>query len=270
MRKNEGEQYFLNGIFAVAAALSLINLVISEGYRNIEWQYVPYVYGASLFYTLYQVYANKAYQTGGNISTHYPLTVLSPLFIPIWAFFVLGEKISVISAAGILVTVSGAVIMQLKSFSLSELAKIFRFSKDYKGARYAITASFMYSFGAIFDKFKIAHFSVSAYLAIIICFMALNMIIYLWLTGRRDFVSGGFMNYKLTFTGGFALLFSFLFFRIALAKTDVSIAVPVRQTSIIFAILFGVILLKEKFSIQKIAAVTVIFAGMLLINFGLR
>lgn len=254
----------------VAAALSFITLFVEEGYKNIPWQNVPYVYGASLFYILYQIFVNKSYQSGGNISTNYPLTVLSPLFIPVWAFFVLGEKISLLTGIGIFITVLGAVVMQIKNLSLDELKKMFRFNKDYKGARYAITASFMYSFGAIFDKFKISSFSVSTYLALIICFMAINMIIYMMITKRTDFIAGGFEDWKVTLLGGVALLFSFLFFRLALAKIDVSVAVPLRQVSIVFAILFGVLFLKEKFKREKIAAVIVIFIGILLINLGLK
>jgi len=270
MRKNEGDHYFLNGIFMVAAALSFINLFAEEGYKNIPWHNVPYVYGASLFYILYQIFVNKSYQSGGNISTNYPLTVLSPLFIPVWAFFILGEKISLLTGTGIFITVLGAVVMQIKNLSFDELKKMFQFSKDYRGARYAILASFTYSFGAIFDKFKIASFSVSAYLAFIICFMAVNMIIYMLLTKRTDFIAGGFGDWKVTLLGGIALLFSFLFFRLALAKIDVSVAVPLRQVSIVFAILFGVLFLKEKFRKEKIAAVIVIFIGILLINIGLK
>lgn len=270
MRKNEGDHYFLNGIFIVAALLSFVTVFISGGYENIPWQNVPYVYGASLFYILYQIFVNKSYQGGGNISTNYPLTVLSPLFIPVWAFFILGEKISLITGTGILITVLGAVMVQIKNFSIDEFIKMFRMNKDYKGARYAITASFMYSFGAIFDKFKIISFHVTTYLALIICFMAINMFIYMMLTGRRDFITGGFLNWKSTTLGGISLLFSFLFFRLALAKIDVSVAVPLRQVSIVFAILFGVVLLKEKFRKEKIAAVIVIFIGILLINMGLK
>lgn len=269
MRKNEGDHYFLNGIFIVAAMLSFIIMFAAKGYENIPWHNVPYVYGASLFYILYQIFVNKSYQSGGNISTNYPLTVLSPLFIPIWAYFILGETISVTTGAGIFITVLGAVMVQINHFSFDELKKMFRFNNDYKGARYAITASFLYSFGAIFDKYRISTFSVTMYLALIICFMAFNMAVYMLFTKRRDFFSGGFINWKLTSLGGAALMFSFFFFRLALQKVDVSVAVPIRQVSIVFAILFGVILLKEKFKPSRIAAVIVIFIGIILINAGL-
>jgi len=270
MRKNDGDRYFLNGVFIVAATLSVASVFIDEGYKNIPWQYAPYVFGAALFYTLYQVFTNKAYELSSSISTSYPLTVLSPLFIPIWAYFILGERISPVTGLGIFITVLGAIMVQIKDYSFGELKKMFRFSKDYKAARYAIAASFVYSFGAIFDKAKVSYFPPTTYLALIVSFMAINMFVYMLITKSKGFISGGFKNWKLTTIGGVAMLFSFLFFRLALAKVHVSIAVPVRQVAIIFAILFGVVFLKEKFNLKKLAAVIVIFAGIILINAGIR
>jgi len=269
MRKNGGDQYFLNGIFVSAALISIFSTLISNGYSNIPWHNVPYIYGASFFYILYQIFVNKSYQRGGNISTNYPLTVLSPLFIPIWAFFLLGEKISVLTAIGIFITVLGAIMVQISKFSLSELKKMFMLNKDYIGARFAITASLMYSFGAIFDKYRISTFLVTTYLSFIISFMAMNMIIYMFFSQRLDFIKYTLINWRITFIGGLTLFFSFLFFRLALQKINVSIAVPIRQVSIIFAILFGVAFLKEIFKFEKLVAVFIILIGIILINIGL-
>ena len=269
MRKNGGDHYFLNGILLAAGLLSVIAMTLLKGYAEIPWNNVPYIYGASFFYILYQIFVNKAYQQGGAISTSYPLTVLSPLFIPIWAFIVLGEKISMLTGVGIGATVLGAMMVQMKEISLTELKKMFQFNKDYKGARYAILSSFVYSFGAIFDKYRVSSFQASAYLGLLVGFMSLNMIIYMLISGRADFMGYTSKNWKILLIGGIALLFSFLFFRLALQKIDVSIAVPMRQTAIIFAIIFGVVFLKEKFKMEKVVAVIVIFVGILLINIGM-
>jgi drug/metabolite transporter (DMT)-like permease len=269
MKKNGGSQYYLNGIFLFAAGIALFSLFISGKYSNIPWHNVPYIFGASFFYILYQIFVNKSYQRGGNISTNYPLTVLSPLFIPIWAFFLLGEKISIISAIGIIITVSGAVMMQINKFTVDELKKIIMLNKDYIGAQFAISASIIYSFGAIFDKFRISTFDLETYLGFIIGFMSINMLTYMFLTGKREFTIYTKNNWKIITVGGIALYLSFLFFRLALQKIDVSIAIPLRQFSVIFVIFFGVVLLKEKFKPVRSAAIAVILAGIILINLGL-
>jgi drug/metabolite transporter (DMT)-like permease len=269
MKKNSGDHFFLNGIFVVATLISLPVTLISKGYENIPWHNVVYIYGAAFFYTLYQIFANKSYQRG-SISTNYPLTVLSPLFVPIWAFPLLSEKISLLTGLGIFVTVLGAIVVQMKSISLSEFKKIFILSKDHTGAHFALAASLAYSFGAIFDKARINVFPLTAYLSIIIGFMTINMIIHMLVSQRASFAHYMNNNWKVLTIGGIALYLSFLFFRLALQNIEVSVAVPIRQVSIIFAILFGVFFLKEHFGTGKLAATLIIIMGILLINMGLR
>jgi drug/metabolite transporter (DMT)-like permease len=269
MRKHSGNHFFLSGIFVVGALISLPIALISHGYKDIPWHSVAYIYGAAFFYTLYQVFANKSYQRG-SISTNYPLTVLSPLFVPIWAFFMLSEKISLLTGLGVFVTVIGAIAVQMKSVSASEFKEIFALNKEHNGAQFALAASLAYSFGAIFDKARINVFPLTAYLSIIIAFMAINMTIHMLASQREKFFHYMSGNWKVLIIGGCALYLSFMFFRLALQNIDVSVAVPIRQVSIIFAILFGVFFLKEHFGIGKIAATLIIIAGIILINMDLR
>lgn len=269
MRKKKGDKLFLTAIFFTAFIATMIAGLINGGFSNIPWHNVPYIYGAAFFYVLYQVSVNKSYESGGNISINYPLSVLSHLFIPVWAFFILGEKISVLTTIGILVTVIGALALQIREMTIRELKKIFSLNKDYIGARYALAASFFYSFGAIFDKYRIASFTASAYLVFMIGFMLINMIAVLMFS-RKKLLNRELLNdWKIIVIGGIALFISFMTFRIALQKVAVSIAVPIRQTSIIFAIIFGVVFLKENFKMEKIAAVIITITGVLLINFGI-
>jgi uncharacterized membrane protein len=68
--------------------------------------------------------------------------------------------------------------------------------------------------------------------------------------------------------GGITLYFSFLFFRVALKEVFVSLAVPVRQVAIIFAILLGVLFLKEKIEARNLLGSLIIILGIVLINAG--
>jgi len=267
MKKNSGERKYLYAIFIVAALISLAASAFSQGYRNVAWNNVPYIYGAAFFYVLYQEFANKSYQSG-SMTTNYPLTVLSPLFIPIWAYFLLFERISFLAVAGICVTVLGAVAVQLESFSGSDIKKMFKLNRDFKGAGYALTASLMYSFGAILDKSRVASFPITTYLSLIVGFMALNMTIHMLFSDRAGFFPYVRNNWKTVIAGGIILFCSFLFFRLALPEINVSIAVPIRQVSIIFAVLLGAFGLKEGLKPVKIAASLIIICGVALISIG--
>jgi len=164
MRKANGDEGFLLTMFLVATGVAAFMAVLTGGLAAIPWRQLPYVYGASFFYIQYQILVSKAYESG-NISTLYPLTVLSPIFIPIWAFFFLSDW-----KAGIL--------------------------------------------------------------------------------------------------GGLTVYFSFLLFRVALKEVFVSLAVPVRQVAIVFAILLGVLFLKEKIEPRNVFGSVIIVLGIVLINAG--
>ena len=268
MKTRSGSPFFLNWVFIGASLLSFITVLLGRGYTNVPWHSIPYIYGASLFYTLYQVFVNKSYRHG-NISVNYPLSVLSPLFIPIWAFFFLSERISPVTGMGITVTVAGAIAVQMSEFSLGEFKKIAKIKGTSSGAPFAIAASFAYSFGAVFDKSRVGAFSISSYLVIIIGFMTLNMIAYTALSKGSAGLGYIRTNWKTVAVGSVLVYFSFFIFRLALPHIHVSVAVPLRLVSIVFAILFGVVLLKERMGPGKVAATLLIITGLLLVNLGL-
>jgi drug/metabolite transporter (DMT)-like permease len=177
MRKASGDKGFLLTMFLVATGLAAIIAVLTGGLAAVPWRQIPYVYGASFFYIQYQILVSKAYESG-NISALYPLTVLSPIFIPIWSFFFLSETISFITGTGVVLTVVGAILVKIQAMTIREFKKIIRFHQEYAGARFALGASFVYSFGAVFDKSRIASFSLTTYLFLIIGFMTVNMVVY--------------------------------------------------------------------------------------------
>ena len=268
MRKSGGSRIFLVSMFTVAGFSAVAVVFITGNYRGIPWQNVPYIYGASFFYILYQIFVSKSYEHG-NISTHYPLSVLSPVFIPIWAYFLLAEKISLMTGTGIIITVIGAFMVKLNSFTWIEIKKMFQLSREYRGARFALAASLMYSFGAIFDKSRIASFNIVTYIGFILLFMALNLIIYTLIFQKqpvRSYIPG---YWYFILLGGITVFLSFFTFRVALREVMVSVAVPVRQVSIVFAILLGVIMLREKPDTNKLIGSLVIIGGIILVNLGL-
>ncbi|MCP4216486.1 MAG: EamA family transporter, partial [bacterium] len=253
-----------------SSLITLTYTILYEDYKTIPWHYVPYVYAASLFYILYQIFTSKAYEKG-QISKFYPLTVLSPIFIPFWAYLFLGERINVLVGLGILSALVGAILVKANSLTLTEFKKIFTLDTEYIGARFALGASLMYSFGSVLDKSKIAEFSLPSYLAILLTSMTINGFVFYFIRKKNDtriFPYFG-KHWKAIAIAGASLIMSFYTFRIALRAVPVSIAVPVRLVAIIFAILLGVVLLKEKLKPQNLLGSLVIIAGILLINFGI-
>ena len=268
MKKTDGNLGFLLTIFIVATGFAIPIALVTEPWAAFSRPHLPLVYGAAFFYILYQIWVSKAYERG-NISALYPLTVLSPLFIPLWAFVFLSETITLLTGLGIMLTVLGAFFVKLNAFTIEELKKLFAFHEDYLGARYALAASFIYSFGAILDKSGVASFPTAVYIALILAFMTINMAIY-WAFFERKAVWPFVATYwKAGLLGGIALYLSFFIFRIALREVFVSLAVPVRQVSIVFAFGLGIVFLRETFKASIAAGALIIILGIVLLNMGM-
>ena len=265
LKQRGKDPYLLPGFFLIATLVAWGDVWRQGGLGVVAWGDLPMIYLAALFYVMYQMFCNTAYQLG-DISTLYPLTVLGPVLIPIWAGLFLSEYLGWQALSGIGFTFVGAACIKLKTLSWSEVKKAMGWHGDYAGARWALAASVVYSVGAIFDKASVGRFEGSTYLAFILSFMTLNMLVVL-LVGKRlpsvDVASGGSM-----LLGGLALYLSFMLFRVALKEVFVSIATPIRQMSIIFAMLFGVVFLKEKVRLSTLAGAASIFFGVCLLAFS--
>jgi len=266
MRRQKGSRIFLTGMFIAGAIFSVVVTFVAGVPVEIAWQAVPNVFFAALFYTLYQVFISKGFEKG-DIALVYPLAMLSPLFIPVLALIFLDEIIPFYVWIGIFITIGGVFLIQINSLTFHELKKMIRLSKDYRTARIALLASFMYAFGSVLDKSKIGEFHILIYLNLLLIFMALQLILWSALFERKAIVGYSGKNISLILAAGAVLMLSFTTFRVALQHVFVSIAVPLRLSSIVFAVMFGVLLLKEKLSRNRILGILILLAGLILIQF---
>lgn len=265
MRRSQGSRLFLTGIFCFGAAISLLVTAMSDVPLEFPVEAVSYVFAASFFYVFYQIFISFAYERG-EIAVVYPMAMLSPLFIPLLALFFLSEVIPFSVWVGICITIAGTILVQLNFVSLAEIKKMLLFSKDYRAGRLALVASFVYAIGSVFDKSRIGEFNILIYINFILVFMSLLLVAYSMMFEKAQIIPYFVKNFRTMLIGGVLLFLSFLTFRIALQHVYVSIAVPVRLSSIIFAVMFGFFVLKEKLSRNKIVGIAIVIAGILLVQ----
>ena len=257
------DAYLLPGFFVVATLVAWSDVWRQGGLGVVAWGDLPMIFLAALFYVMYQMFCTTAYQMG-EISALYPLTVLGPVLIPLWAGLFLSEHIGLQALSGIALTFLGAACIKLKTLSWNEAKKALGWHGDYAGARWALAASLVYSVGAIFDKASVARFEGDTYLAFILSFMTLNMLVAMLFGKRRPPMDKA--NLWPMVLGGLALYLSFMLFRVALKEVFVSIATPIRQISIIFAMGFGIFFLKEKIRHMTLLGAMAILLGVLLLT----
>ena len=264
MLKAKGNRTFLTQMFLVAFSCAALYFIVSDHSSAIKPFDLLIIVGAGFFYVIYQILVAKAYQYG-DVSTNYPLTVMSPVFVPFWAALFLYEKPTYITIIGLILTVFGAIVIKSNGFRWHQIKSNFTNKDVRKGAIFAISASLVYSFGSILDKARIASLSLGFYLFILLTVMTLGMVLYTLLFEPNPLFSKFQSHWKLVLIGGASMFASFFFFRDALVVLPVTVAVPFRLTSILFGLLFGRFVLKEQLTLYNWFGAVLIVVGIILV-----
>lgn len=246
---------------------SLLLLLLRQPVPMPDSRVILMALGGGCCFALYHLLTGRAYSSG-DISLTYPLCQTSMLYVPVWGMLILHENLSIIGGAGIALVALGAYSVQLQKFTLDELLRPFR-NLGEPSVRFALAAGFVYSFGVMFDKVGVQNYS-PLYFTWLMVFVMFTLMSINLLRGRyKGKVTAEWQtNWKLILMSGPILMASFIAFRYGLKMAPVSYAVPVRQVSILFGVLLGMLFLKESYGRIRLTSAVLILAGAFLIKFG--
>jgi len=237
----------------------------------LESMFIPSVLlsamAAGFFFFLYQYFVAISYEKG-DLTLVYPLTVTGPVYIVIWGYLFLGERISMIGAFGIILIIYGATTLQTDSFIVFSRTKHLFINRQ-TGAMTALCAAFFYSLGAVADKIGVMSGNIFLYTMNLSVFMLIFHLIRMVFQGEAASVVQEFkVNLLVVLGGGMAMLLSFITFRIGLQEVYASYASALRQVSTIFGLAVGYFLFKETLTLRRVISSLLIFAGAILIKMG--
>lgn len=226
-----------------------------------------YAAGGSVCFVLYHLFNGRAYKAG-DLSMAYPLSQTAMLYVPIWGAFLLHEKLTPVGMAGILLVLFGAYVVQLPSLGANDILRPFRNLGNHS-VQFALAAGFIYSIGAILDKMGVMAYSPLYFTHLMVCCMFLIMTGNLIRPSYRGAVRAEWQKSRLLILlSGPVMMGSFLSFRYGLQMAPVSYAVPVRQVSLLIAVMIGVFFLRETCGRIRFTASLLILAGVFLIRLG--
>ena len=220
----------------------------------------------ALSYFFYQIGTGLAYEYE-DMSLVYPLTMIAPLFIPVWAWFILGEIISKKGLLGIILCGGGVYIMPLKDLKFTSIIKPFTQFKS-KGVRLALFAGFISSIGAVLNKLGLIQKDVFAFSFSLTIAITVYLSLYCLIQKkyRTKIVTTLNTDKKILLLAGCILTGSILSFQTAISLTKISYASPARRIGILFGVLIGIFVLKEKYAKVRIIGSILIVSGIFLLK----
>jgi drug/metabolite transporter (DMT)-like permease len=222
---------------------------------------------AAICFVLYHLFNGWAYRSG-DLSLTYPLAQTSMLYVPLWGILLFGERLNLPGMVGIGLIVFGTYSIQFRSLTVSELLRPLR-NFGNPSVQAALLAGFIYSIGAILDKKGVMIYPPLAFTYLLVLVMFVLMSINLLRSAAGERIRDEWRrNWRLILLAGPVMLGSFLSFRFGLQMSPVSYAVPVRQVSLLVAVLIGTLFLGETCGRIRFFASLLILAGAFCIRFG--
>jgi drug/metabolite transporter (DMT)-like permease len=225
----------------------------------------PFIIASALIHIVYFILVGQLYRTA-DLSVAYPIMRgLAPLIAAIIALVTLGEMPPPIASLGVLALVTGVLAMGASGLAhgridrptvivaLANSAVIAIYSViDGQGARLSGAGSaFAFAYNSWADAL-----TALAYLPII-----------LFLRGRASVVAFA-VDWRRGLVGGLAAFFGYAIVIWAMTRAPIAAVAALRETSVVFAAIIGVVALGEPFHRQRAVAVLVILAGIILLRFG--
>ncbi len=231
---------------------------------NTGWIYIAVT---GVLHALYFWFMGGAYERG-DLSLVYPLSRGSgPLFVPFLAVFLIHEKLSLLGAIGIALIIFGIYVLHLQSFSRQSFFVPFK-ALGSSASLWALCTGGTIAAYSLVDKVGVSlvYPPVYIYLMLFITFILLSP--YVLTKERAKLKEEWHINKGAILAAGFLVLFTYMMVLFAFRMSKVSYVVAVREVSIIFSALYGIIWLGEKHAKQKLIGSTFIFLGVILIGLG--
>ncbi len=192
-----------------------------------------------------------------------PFLSLTPVFLILTSFVMLGELPTIIGFFGILLVVIGAYILNFKSFSKGILEPFKSILKK-KGCVYMIIVAFLFSITSNLGKILVQKSSPLFFSAIYTPLIAILFLIIAFFTSRKKIVQLK-SDFRNSFLIGLFFGLMMIFHNLAIRLVIVPYMISIKRTSSIFSVLYGYFLFKEKNIRERLIGTLIMLIGAALI-----
>jgi len=226
------------------------------------------IFGISLIGFLGMLFYLKSLRHG-ELSNVTPLLNLSPLFILLIAFILLGERVSGIALIGILLLIIGTYLLQIGASHSKNFFAPLRSIGRSKYSLYMILVAIIFSLCATLEKGLLNSGVTALSLAIILRFMiSVNFLTFdLIKYGGKQLFSDMKKDGLLAFTGSLSDILSITaqYLALSIPGVMVSLVIPIKRVSTLFTTIAGGRMFHEKHLGVKVISCIVMLAGVVFI-----
>ncbi len=232
---------------------------------------------SGILHGVYILCLSRAYSTQ-DISYVYPIARSAPVFVPVFAFFLLGERLDPLTFFAIAAILTAIFTLHFEGHLISGFKNLYNaiLHHDLRWAFYTLGMVVSYS---LVDKKGMevffSHYPDQAFANGIIFFFLEAVVgftlylIYLFaVNSRQDIISSWKGEWGKGLIGGVATLASYSLICVVLQFESVSAVVSLRQISVLMVVYWGCWKLGEPFGQQRLLAGAMIVAGVVLIGIG--
>ena len=199
------------------------------------------------------------------LSLTLPFLSLTPLFVVLNAYLILGEKISLVGGAGIFMIVLGSYLLNITEWRKGLLAPVRAVIRE-KGSLLMICVAMLYSVTSSYGKMAIEQssplfFGVTYSIAMNILFVPVGL-----LKGRGhlgDFVRNG--KYRSLVLPGFFYALMIIAHMTAMKLTKVAYMISVKRVSLLIGLFYGYLLFREENIRSRFLGALFMFIGFVMV-----
>ena len=199
-----------------------------------------------------------------NLSVSIPMLSFTPVFLLLTSYLMLNEFPTLAGLLGVLLVVLGSYILNLhesKQGYLEPVKSIFR----NKGIFYMVIVAFLYSLCANLGKIGV-NLSNPAYYMFMFYLIYSILLFIVFFKNIKSNITALRKNLNYFALAGFSTAASEILIGVAYKYSIVPYIISLKRTSILFAVLIGIFLFKEKSIKQAVIGSAVMFIGVLLIT----
>lgn len=197
----------------------------------------------------------------GDLSLVYPVSRASIIFLPVFAYFFIGESVDVTGIAAIILILLGTIVIHLDSFDKKGIRNIMYNIRN-KGSIYALLAAMAVAGYTLWDKISVTKMEpfLYFYLYTFVIACAYNIFIFSKFS-KNDIRNEWNKNKSRIVQVGFFNSFTYILILIALTMSKATYIGGLRQLSIVAGVFLGYKFLGETLSKPKIIGILISVIG---------